>query len=199
VISRELVRAPYAELLPADRAEPLMVVGLAPGESLGPLVGAGFADVRTLDRAGDPVGRLRAQPAAFAAVVAMDVVDEWFDPDDLLAFLDACKHALRPGGRLILRARNARNAAGELASGSPTGVAFSPSSLVELLTTCGFVDAAAREIRPPVRGPIGAVAWILWRLLRGLWSPPAHAAGAAGAASIRTALFLATGTRTAEG
>ena len=48
---------------------------------------------------------LHARPQRFDLVTGLDIV-EHFTKDEVLDFLDACREALRPGGRLVLQTPN---------------------------------------------------------------------------------------------
>ncbi len=109
-------------------------------------------------------------PARFDLITAIDII-EHLQKDEVLAFLDACCRALRPGGRLILQMPNADSPMG---LGTRYGdftheVMFNSHSLAGVLAVCGFVSFAAREGGAvPGSGVKSAVRRLLWQMIRQL-------------------------------
>lgn len=119
---------------------------------------------------GDLNAMLLAQPdASLDVVVAFDVI-EHFTRDELLPFVDQVHRVLKPGGRWIIHAPN-----GESPFGSRMRywdltheLAFTRSSLSQLLLSSGFSDVRCFEDKPVVHGAKSAMRWALWQGFRGL-------------------------------
>jgi cyclopropane fatty-acyl-phospholipid synthase-like methyltransferase len=119
---------------------------------------------------GDLNDMLLAQPdASLDVVVAYDVI-EHFTRDELLPFVDQVHRVLRPGGDWIIHAPN-----GESPFGSRMRywdltheMAFTRTSLSQILLSSGFRDVRCFEDTPVVHGAKSAVRWTLWKGIRGL-------------------------------
>ena len=112
---------------------------------------------------------LEDREGAFDLITGFDII-EHFRKDEVLRFLDGCRAALKPGGRLILQTPNADTPwSGTLRYGDFTHeVCFSPNGLGRLLCLCGFEQIEARELGPVPRGYSVASSmrsW-LWRGIR---------------------------------
>ena len=119
-------------------------------------------------RCGDLMETLRATPdGSYDVVLSFDVI-EHFTKDELLPFLDEVHRVLRAGGRWIVHAPN---------GGAPFGgmvrygdftheLAFTPSSLRQLLTTAGFQSVACFEDEPVPHGVKSAARWAIWKGVR---------------------------------
>ena len=88
---------------------------------------------------GDIVAALRDRPAHFDLLHAKDVI-EHLAPEKLLAFLDACRAALKPGGQLWLLTFNAQS---PFANATRYGdftheIGLTPSSFAQVLSATGF-------------------------------------------------------------
>ena len=112
---------------------------------------------------------LQTHADTFDLITALDLV-EHFHKDEVLAFLDGCFAALRPGGRLIIQTPNAETPwAASVRYGDFTHeVCFQSSSLSRLMRLTGFVNVTGREQGPIPKGysTASTVRYILWRLIR---------------------------------
>jgi 2-polyprenyl-3-methyl-5-hydroxy-6-metoxy-1,4-benzoquinol methylase len=147
------------------------------------------ADVET----GDLMTFLRARPQRFDLLTGLDIV-EHFTKDEVLDFLDACRDALRPGGRLVLQTPNGDSPfAGSMRYGDFTHeTCFTPSLLGQLLELTGFTDVELRESPPVARGAASLVRVAIWRAIRQLvrlWN--LAETGSAGS-GVYTRVFLAS-------
>ncbi len=193
------------ELLPENKTAPILDAGCGDGYLRFTLRETGFMNLHGVEPSREQVATARqicpgvedgnltdyllAHPEAFEVVISTDVIDQRFRQEEVLAFLDACYAALKPGGRLILQTMNIANPLVRGFCGFPNDVAFSPDSLLELLGVCGFIQGEAREMRPLVHGVGSFSKWVLWKCLRRLWTP---STADKGRSAVHTALFLAT-------
>ena len=114
---------------------------------------------------------LDANPNRFDLIAGLDIV-EHLDKHAVLAFLDGCHGALKPGGRLILQTPNADSPwSNSIRYGDFTHeVCFNPNSLGRLMKLCGFNAPESREMGPPKGYSLAATlrGW-LWRVIRLKW------------------------------
>jgi SAM-dependent methyltransferase len=182
----------FADLMPAlDRDAPVIDVGCGTGHLVHALRVQGFHHVLGIDasreqigvalRRGLPVRQvddtvqwLQGHRGAFGTVFALDLV-EHIPGADQLAFLQAIRHALRPGGRLICTVPNANAtfAARMRYIDWTHRMSFTEVSLDFLLHAAGFTDIriASAEYRPrlPLLIRPAVVKWLArgtFRLLR---------------------------------
>jgi len=169
--------------LPDDRAAPIVDVACGYGRLLRYFARRGYTNVRGVDispeqvaiartiapdvELGNVVTYLEQHRGEFALVTAMDIV-EHFSKDEVLAFLDACHGALRPGGAVIIQTPNADSPwSSTTRYGDFTHeICLNAQVLKTLLGVCGFRDFEAREQGPVPRGPASLVRAALWRLVR---------------------------------
>ena len=119
---------------------------------------------------------LESRPARFDLITGFDIV-EHFHKDEVLRFLDACHHALKPGGRLILQTPNADSPWGmSIRHGDFTHeVGFNPNALSRLLALVGLSRVESRELGPvPVGHSVkSTVRYLIWQSIRAglkLWN-----------------------------
>lgn len=151
--------------LPADRNTPIVDLACGQGFLIYFLQQAGYECISGIDLSPDQVRIARQilptveegnvldyldkRLASFGLITAFDLIEHLRKPE-VMPFLDACRAALRPGGRLILKTVNAASPwASELRYGDFTHeVAFTPSALSRLLAACGFTGEQLREVGP---------------------------------------------------
>ena len=107
--------------------------------------------------------------ASLDVVIAFDVI-EHFTRDELLPFVDAVHRVLKPGGRWIIHVPNGESPfAGRMLYWDLTHeLAFTRTSLAQLLLASGFADVRSFEDQPVVHGAKSALRWVLWQGFRGL-------------------------------
>jgi SAM-dependent methyltransferase len=142
---------------------------------------------------GDLLAFLRARPQRFDLLTGLDIV-EHFTKDEVLEFLDACRGALRPGGRLVLQTPNGESPfGGAVRYGDFTHeTCFTPALLAQLLELTGFTAVECRECHPVARGVVSLLRIALWRVIRQLlrlWN--LAETGSAGS-GVLTRVFLAS-------
>jgi SAM-dependent methyltransferase len=185
-------RAPSLQRLirrhfPSDKRAAILDVGCGHGALIYFAREAGYQHIRGFDGSPEQVAAARrlgiegvevddlwnvleAQAdASLDAVVAFDVI-EHFTREELLPFVDHVRRALKPGGRWIIHVPNAE---------SPFGarmrywdltheMAFTRTSLAQLLLSSGFSQVRCFEDAPVVHGSTSAARWVLWKSFRGL-------------------------------
>ena len=172
---------------PADKSAAVLDLGCGHGALLHFAREAGYSNLRGVDGSpqqvaaarrlgidgveeGDLRDALAAQPdASVDVVIAFDVI-EHFTRDELLPFVDAVYRVLRPGGRWIIHVPNGESPfAGRMRYGDLTHeLAFTRTSLAQLLLASGFAEVRCFEDQPVVHGAASAMRWALWQGFRGL-------------------------------
>jgi SAM-dependent methyltransferase len=174
--------------LPRDREARIVDVGCGIGYAVAMLIQAGYSHVEGVDLSDEQVqvalrrGLPVRQADAFAylaghretldAVLALDFI-EHLTRDELMAFLDLVRDALRPGGRLIVKTPNANapTAARSLFRDLTHEWIFTEHSLHMALAAGGLRPLAiwGERVRPggvpgALRCALGAVTRTVWRL-----------------------------------
>jgi len=118
---------------------------------------------------GDVLSFLADHRDAFDLIVALNVI-EHFQKNEIIALLEACLAALKPGSRLIVQTPNAESPWGtHLRYDDFTHeIAFGPNPLTRLLTLCGARDITCRESGPVPYGysAKSAIRWLTWQVIR---------------------------------
>lgn len=146
----------YLALLPADRATPMLDVGPGLGEWLDCVNAWGYRAAEGIDLSPQVVAHCRqrghavelvadtaewlgAHGGAYGVITVLDVL-EHVPREQTVSLLAALRHALAPGGRLIVQVPNAQNPDGLLYRyGDFTHTAgFTESSLAEVFRAAGF-------------------------------------------------------------
>lgn len=117
----------------------------------------------------DVLKYLAGQAERFDFMSGLDIV-EHFRKDEVLAFLDLCHAALKPGGRLVLQTPNADSPwMTAVRYGDFTHeLGFNPNALSRLLALVGF-----EAIEPREQGPVpwgysvaSTLRWCVWQAIR---------------------------------
>lgn len=120
-------------------------------------------------REGDVIEFLEAHPGEYDLIAGLDIVEHFHKPE-VLRYLDACRDALKPGGRLILQTPNADSpwSTGIRYGDFTHEVGFSPSAISRLLHMTGFTDTEAREMGPIPFGysMASTLRYLVWRTIR---------------------------------
>jgi 2-polyprenyl-3-methyl-5-hydroxy-6-metoxy-1,4-benzoquinol methylase len=178
---RQLVRRHF----PANRNAVILDLGCGYGALLHVLHKEGYTNIRGIDGSPEQVAAARrlgiagveqddvvsilakTASASLDVVVAFDVI-EHFTKDELVALADEVLRVLRPGGRWIIHAPNAEGLfGGRVRYGDFTHeLAFTRTSLTQLLKSSGFARVACYEDRPVPHGVKSAMRAALWALIR---------------------------------
>jgi SAM-dependent methyltransferase len=119
---------------------------------------------------GDVMETLVALPeGSLDCVIAFDLI-EHFTKDELIALVDEVCRVLKPGGRWIIHTPNAESPLGNrmLFWDFTHELAFTRTSLAQLLLSSGFSAASCFEDQPVPHGLKSASRWLLWRFFRSL-------------------------------
>lgn len=185
-------RAPYLRRLirlhfPVDRETHILDLGCGHGAVLHFAGLAGYRNIRGIDssaeqvaaacrlgipgvREGDVVESLAdCTTASLGCVVAFDVI-EHFTREELLGVVDEVRRVLEPGGTWIIHTPN-----GESLFGSRMRywdftheLAFTRTSIAQLLYSSGFSDVRTYEDAPIPHGVKSAGRWAIWKTIRGM-------------------------------
>ncbi len=181
---RRVWRDYFRSLLPASRSASVLDLGCGYGSFLAFLAEEGYTNAAGVDRSKEQVEAARrlgltnisqadAREAlagcyhAYDCITAIDLF-EHLEKNELLDLLAAIQRALRPGGRLILRVPNAEGPLGTriLYSDFTHTLAFTPSSLRQLLAGAGLVNVQLLPEGPRVHGLLSTVRWVAWQAIR---------------------------------
>jgi 2-polyprenyl-3-methyl-5-hydroxy-6-metoxy-1,4-benzoquinol methylase len=183
-------RAPYLrkvirEHFPVDRKAAILDLGCGHGAFIHFIREAGYINVVGVDRSPDQVAQakrlgidgvregdlmemLQTLPdASQDVVIAFDVV-EHFTKEELLPFADEVHRVLRGHGRWIIHTANGESPfAGRIRYADFTHeVAFTRTSISQLLLSSGFAQVICQEDEPVPHGLRSVVRWVLWRMIR---------------------------------
>jgi len=170
---------------PANRSARVLDLGCGHGALIHFVREAGYADVTGVDvsadqveaarrlgiegvRRGDLLDTLAMLPEASQDVVVSFDVIEHFTRNELVPFVDQVRRVLRPGGRWIIHTPNGDSPfVGAIRYGDLTHeLAFTQSSLSQLLLSSGFSRAEFYESGPVAASVKGAVRVVVWRTIR---------------------------------
>jgi cyclopropane fatty-acyl-phospholipid synthase-like methyltransferase len=116
----------------------------------------------------DVVEYLRAQPdASVDRIFALNLL-EHLDKDTLVALLEQSARCLAPGGALTAMVPNAISSFGTMTRywDITHQLAFTPSSVRQLMRLCGFRDCGFREWGPRPHGVVSTARFALWQGIR---------------------------------
>jgi len=119
---------------------------------------------------GDVMETLSRQPdGSLDCVVAFDLI-EHFTKNELIGLVDEVCRVLKSGGRWIIHTPNAESPFGNrmLFGDFTHELAFTRTSLAQLLLSSGFSQVTCYEDQPVPHGLKSAVRWALWKVFRNL-------------------------------
>lgn len=208
---RQLIR----RHIPVDRNVDILELGCGHGALLHALQKAGYTRARGVDGSveqveaarrlgvtrvtqGDVISALGSTSTASQdVVIAFDLI-EHLTKQELIAFVDEVHRVLRAGGCWIIHAPNGESPfGGKMRYGDFTHeLAFTRTSLTQLLKASGFSAVDCFEDRPVVHGIKSFVRAGLWRIIRaGLWCYIAVETGETDRRAIFSQNFLAIAIR----
>jgi len=171
--------------LPADRNTAILELGCGHGALLYALRQVGYRNARGVDGSpeqvaaaralgidgvseGDVIATLRATPdASLDVVIAFDLIEHFTKPE-LIPLIDEVHRVIKPGGRWIIHAPNAEGPFGaRIRYGDFTHeLAFTRTSLGQVLRASGFAEVACFEDRPVPHGGKSLIRAVLWAVIR---------------------------------
>ena len=183
-------RLPYLKKLvrkhfPNDRNASILDLGCGHGALIYCAIQEGYFNIRGVDRSheqvqiakklriegiehGDAMGTLANIPVTTVDCIAAFDLIEHFKRNELVHFIDAIHRVLKPGGRLIIHTANGESPFGmRIRYGDLTHeLAFTQSSLSQLLLSSGFSFVNFYEDRPVLHGLKSAIRLLLWKVIR---------------------------------
>jgi 2-polyprenyl-3-methyl-5-hydroxy-6-metoxy-1,4-benzoquinol methylase len=177
----------WSRLLPSDRQAPMLDVGCGSGGMVWWLQQRGYAHAIGIDISPEQVAvaralgvagveqadlreHLRRHPAAYDRLFLRDVL-EHFERREIVEILDLCRAALRPGGAVLVQVPNAEPPlGGRIRYGDITHeLAFTESSLRQLMRTVGFMRVDLHPAGPVLLGPKDLPRHLLWKVFEGMY------------------------------
>ncbi|WP_052348336.1 class I SAM-dependent methyltransferase [Imhoffiella purpurea] len=171
--------------LPSDRRAAILELGCGHGALLYALLQAGYTQARGVDGSAEQVEAAKqlgvigitqgdvmtalsdTGTASVDVIITFDFI-EHLTKSELIPFVDEVHRVLRPGGRWILHVPNGESPlAGKIRYSDFTHeLAFTRTSLTQLLKASGFSDVDCFEDRPVPHGLRSLIRAILWRIIR---------------------------------
>lgn len=112
---------------------------------------------------------LRCEDASIDRIFALNIL-EHLEKDVLVAVLEQCRRCLVSGGALVAMVPNATSAYGSMTRywDITHCLAFTPSSVNQLMRLCGFSTAMFREWGPVPHGVVSAARYAIWQAIRAM-------------------------------
>jgi 2-polyprenyl-3-methyl-5-hydroxy-6-metoxy-1,4-benzoquinol methylase len=182
-------RQHFGNFLPADKSARIADLGCGSGGLVWWLQQSGFVNCKGVDGSQEQVAlahQLRIngislgdvfefldKGTGYDALFARDLI-EHFDKQSVFDFLEKCFASLALGGGLVLQVPNAESPYfGRVRYGDFTHeLAFSASSIAQLLGAVGYTDIKIYPWRPAISGPKSLVRYVAWRLIEPLLKLP---------------------------
>jgi len=175
-------RQHFAEFLPNNKKSRIADLGCGSGALVWWLIQIGYSSAKGIDGSleqvelaaqlgiegialGD-VFEFLDQENGHAVLFARDLI-EHFNKQEVFDFLEKCFSSLELGGRIILQVPNAESPYfGRVRYGDFTHeVAFSASSISQLLGAVGFTEIKIHPWRPAITSLKSLLRYIAWRLI----------------------------------
>lgn len=182
-------RQHFETFLPADKASRVADLGCGAGGMVWWLRQSGYVNCKGVDGSIEQVEL--AHHLGIDSVLLGDVFDfldkekeyalffardliEHFDRQLVFDFLEKCLDSLKPGGRIVLQVPNAESPYfGRIRYGDFTHeLAFSSSSISQLLRAAGYTDIKVYPWRPAVTGLKSFARYCAWRLMEPMLKLP---------------------------
>ncbi len=118
---------------------------------------------------GNVLDHLRGAPGRYDVIFAVDLL-EHLTKENVIDVVDAVDGALSPGGTFIVQTVNGASPfAGRARYGDFTHeLAFTATSIAQVLRLGGFEAITVHSVEPPVHGIKSALRWTAWRIIRTL-------------------------------
>jgi len=173
----------YGKFLPEDKSSKIIDIGCGTGSVTLWLQQIGFTDTWGIDvsaeqiETGRNLGVNNIEQADikeflydikdfYSLVFARDVI-EHFNKEDIVESLSSCYDSLKNNGKIIIQAPNAESPFfGRIRYGDFThSIAFTSSSLSQLLRLVGFTGVQCYSIEPCFYGAKSFIRFILWKIV----------------------------------
>ena len=173
----------FGRFLPNDANARILDLGCGDGGFVYFLRSLGFTSVEGVDASeeqvkearrlgisgtllGDALAFLRTRNSSYDLIFARDLI-EHLTKEEITVLVPAVFESLRSGGMFVVQTPNAESLLGaRLRYADFTHeVAFTQSSIRQLLGAFGFVDIKAYPMRPVVRGPVSFMRYCAWRVI----------------------------------
>jgi 2-polyprenyl-3-methyl-5-hydroxy-6-metoxy-1,4-benzoquinol methylase len=173
--------------LPKNSDAAILELGCGHGAFLYALRNAGYSKCEGVDRSPEQIAvakrlgiggiteddlmrHLAAAPNASRQVVITFDVIEHFTKPELMMFVDEVYRVLCPGGTWIIHSPNGESLFGARMHfwDFTHELAFTRSSITQLLMASGFSTVTCEEDGPVPHGVISAIRWVLWQMIRGV-------------------------------
>lgn len=180
---RRAYRYYYGRLLPSDKGSKVLEIGCGYGAFLYFLKKEGYGNISGIDVSPDSVHQaksfgiesvqvadafsfLNGRKEEFDVIFALDVL-EHLTKDELFDFGDAVQRALRKGGRFVVQVPNAGAVfAGFYRYSDLTHeMAFTITTISDVLRICGFEGIEVTAMAPMVGGVRSFLKYLLWRMV----------------------------------
>lgn len=118
----------------------------------------------------DIVSFLTQQPdKSCDRIFALNIL-EHLGKDELVQILEESDRCLREGGQLVAMVPNATSPFGGMTRywDITHQLAFTPSSVRQLMRLCSFANVEFRELGPRPHGVVSAIRYLLWQICRAL-------------------------------
>ena len=182
----------FGAFIPSDKAAKIMDLGCGPGSIVWWLRDRGYGNVAGIDISqeqvnvardlgldsvvqGDIFDFLRMEGAEYDVLFARDVL-EHLDKEAAYQFVKLSQARLKTGGRLILQVPNAESPYfGRVRYGDFTHeLAFTASSITQLLGAVGFQRIEVHPWRPAITGLRSLMRYFAWRLIEPILKMPIY-------------------------
>ncbi len=174
----------YGRFLPADTTTATLDIGCGSGGVLEALTSVGYTRPEGVDVSpsqvhaatargltgvtlAPAVDYLRERRGRYAMITAFSVLEHQTRAE-LFDLLDAIRDSLTPGGTLIAVVPNAKGLFGAHVRFADITheLSFSPSSVHQICSVTGFELVHVLEHGPLVHGPVSALRWTAWQIIR---------------------------------
>ncbi|MDO8989270.1 MAG: class I SAM-dependent methyltransferase [Sideroxyarcus sp.] len=184
-------RQHFGNHLPTDKSAQIADLGCGSGGLVWWLQHSGFVNSKGVDGSPEQVALAHQlgidgitlgdvfefldKETGYSVLFARDLI-EHFDKQSVFDFLNKCFAALSPGGQLVLQIPNAESPYfGRVRYGDFTHeLAFSASSISQLLGAVGFTGIEVHPWRPAITGTKSLIRYIAWRLIEPLLKLPIY-------------------------
>ena len=180
--AERVLQSYYGRILPQARDAPILEIGCGHGSFLYLLSRRGYTEFEGIDvseeqihlasriwprvQVADVFDYLHGREEHYELVVALDVI-EHLTRDEVFDFFDAVYRALLPGGRVLVQTINMASPFGSTVRYADITheVGFTPRSLQQIMSVCGYADWKVYPCGPVPHGVWGTLRWLAWHII----------------------------------